>query len=117
VIGRKRRFQVGEAEVQSPQNVVHEVLKRLRGVAQAEEHEGEHEDAKGSGDGGFLYIAGMRGNLVVCPLQTDLWEEATTRELMGVIMYVMDGKEVGNNSGVQRSIVSVATTVVLRHDI
>jgi hypothetical protein len=32
---------VGEAEVESPQKFVHEALKRLGGVAQAEGHEGE----------------------------------------------------------------------------
>jgi hypothetical protein len=34
---------VGEAEVESPQNVVHEALKRLGGVAQYEGYEGELE--------------------------------------------------------------------------
>jgi hypothetical protein len=34
---------VGEAEVDCLQNVVHEALKRLGGVAQAEGHEGEFE--------------------------------------------------------------------------
>jgi hypothetical protein len=34
---------VGEAEVDSLQNVVHGALKRLGGVAQAEEHEVELE--------------------------------------------------------------------------
>jgi hypothetical protein len=37
---------------------------------------------------GVLYIAGMDGNLVVCPHETDLGEEATARELERVIMYV-----------------------------
>jgi hypothetical protein len=46
----------GETEVESLQNVVHEALKCLNGVAQAEGHEGELEYAKGSGNGGLLYI-------------------------------------------------------------
>jgi hypothetical protein len=35
--------QVGETETESPPNAVHEALKRLGGVAQAEGHEGEFE--------------------------------------------------------------------------
>jgi hypothetical protein len=33
----------------------------------------------------------MDGNRVVCPHQIDLGEKATTRELVGVIMYGRDG--------------------------
>jgi hypothetical protein len=40
--------------------------------------------------------------VVVCPHQIDLGEEATTRELVGIIMYVTDGIAVGDGSGVQR---------------
>jgi hypothetical protein len=36
-------LQVGETEVESPQNVVHEALERLGGAAQAEGHEVELE--------------------------------------------------------------------------
>jgi hypothetical protein len=82
---------------------VHEALKCLGGVAQAEGHEGELEEAKGSGGGGFLYIAGIDGNLVVCPHKIDLGEEATTRELVRLIMYVTVGIVVGSGSGVQCS--------------
>jgi hypothetical protein len=90
----------------------------LVSVAKAEIHERELEEANGSGDGGFLYIAGVGANLVVCPYQTDLGEEATTKELLGVIMYVTDGIAVGNGSGVQRSTVSAGTSTValLGHD-
>jgi hypothetical protein len=54
----------------------------------------------------------MDGNLVVYPYQIDLGE-ATTRELVGVIMYVKDGIAVGNGSGVQRSVVSTGTPTVV----
>jgi hypothetical protein len=33
----------------------------------------------------------MHGNLVVCPHQIDLGEEATTREVEGIIVDVTDG--------------------------
>jgi hypothetical protein len=41
--GEKEDVQVGETEVESPQNVVHETLERLGGVVQGERHEGELE--------------------------------------------------------------------------
>jgi hypothetical protein len=52
--------QVGETEVESPQNVVHEPLERLGGVAQSDGREGELEYAECSGNG-LLYIVGMDG--------------------------------------------------------
>jgi hypothetical protein len=59
----------------------------------------------------------MHGNLVVCPNQIDLGEEATTREVIGVIVDVTDGISVGNGSGVKSSIGTAWTpTVVLGHD-
>jgi hypothetical protein len=57
--------QVGKAEVESPQHLVHKSLERLGGVTQAEGHERELEKAKGSCDGGLLDVAGMDGELVV----------------------------------------------------
>jgi hypothetical protein len=59
-------------------NVVHEALKRLGCVAQAEGYEKELEEAKRSGDGGLLDIAGINRNLVVCSNQINLGEEAAT---------------------------------------
>jgi hypothetical protein len=60
----------------------------------------------------------MHVNLVVCPRQIDLGEEATTREVMGVIVDVTDGISVGNESGVKSSIVTAwtLTVVLLGHD-
>jgi hypothetical protein len=59
----------------------------------------------------------MDRNLVVYPHQINLGEEATTRKLVGVIMYVTDGKAVWNGSSIPCSIVSIGMpTVVLKHD-
>jgi hypothetical protein len=91
---------VGEAEVESPRNVVHEALKRLGSVAHDGRYEAKLEESKSSGDGGSLYVAGMDGNLVEFPHQIDVGEEAATTELVRVIMYVTDGIAVGNGSGV-----------------
>jgi hypothetical protein len=59
--------QVGETEVEPPQNVVNKALECLGGVEQAEGHEGELEEAEGSSDGGLLDIVRMDWNLVVRP--------------------------------------------------
>jgi hypothetical protein len=40
-------------------------LKRLGGIAQAEGHEEELEEAEWSGNGRLLYIVGLDGDLVV----------------------------------------------------
>jgi hypothetical protein len=63
---------VSKAEVEFPQSVVHERLKCLRCVAQANGHERKFEEAKKSDDGGLLVIAGMDRNLVVCSHQIDV---------------------------------------------
>jgi hypothetical protein len=107
-------IKVGAAEDESSHNVIHEALKRLGGVALTEDREEEFEEAKGSGDDCFLYVVGMDRNVDACLHQIDLREEAKTRELVGIIVYVTDGIVAGNDSGNQRSIVSArAQTVVL----
>jgi hypothetical protein len=69
---------------------------------------------KGGGNGSFLYVVGMHGNLVVCPHQIDLGVEGTTREVMGVIVDVTDG----NGSDVKSSTVTtwMSTVVLLGHN-
>jgi hypothetical protein len=47
--------------------------------------------------------------VVVCPHQIDLGEEATTREVVGIIVDVTDGIAVGDGSGVKSSIVTAWT--------
>jgi hypothetical protein len=66
----------------------------------------------------FLYVAGMQWNLVVCPHQIDLGEEATTREVVGIIVDVSDGMTVGESSGIKSSIFTAwaLTVVLLGHD-
>jgi hypothetical protein len=61
----------------------------------------------------------MYRNLVVSSHQVYLREDATTRELVGIIVNVTDGVAVGNGTGVQRSIVAAGTptVVLLRHDV
>jgi hypothetical protein len=71
--------QVREAEVESPQHLVHKLLERLSGVAQAEGHEGNLEKAEGSGYGGLRDIAGMNGNLVIGSHQAYFRIEPATR--------------------------------------
>jgi hypothetical protein len=90
-------IQVGETEFESSQNVVHEALERLGGVAQTE---GELENTECSGDGGFLYIVRMHGNFVVRSHQVDLGEDGTTKKLVGVVMDMTDGVAVGDGPGV-----------------
>jgi hypothetical protein len=63
-------IQIGETEVHSPQNVVHEAQNRLGGVAKAEEHEGELEKAKGGGGVGLLYIAELTGIWLYAPTRS-----------------------------------------------
>jgi hypothetical protein len=66
----------------------------------------------------YVHVAGMHGNLIVCPHQIDLGEEATTREVVGIIVDVTDGIAVGDGSSVKRSIVTewTQTVVFLGHD-
>jgi GTP cyclohydrolase III len=59
-------IQVSEAEVEIPQDVVHEALKCLSAVASAQRHERKLEEAKRSGDGGLTDTAAMDRNLVLC---------------------------------------------------
>jgi hypothetical protein len=70
--------QAGEIEVESPQNVVHEVFERLGSVAKTEEHEGALKEAEWSGNGDLPYIVGMDGDLVVFSYQVDLGKDGTT---------------------------------------
>jgi hypothetical protein len=64
---------VDEAEVESPQNVVHEALKRLGGVAQAEGHEkGNSNRPKGVVMAVFLMSSGCTG----------IWLYALTRSIL-----------------------------------
>jgi hypothetical protein len=53
-------IQICEAEVESPQHLVHETLERLNGVAQPG-YEGKLEKAEGSDEGGLRDIAGCTG--------------------------------------------------------
>jgi hypothetical protein len=93
-------IQVGEAEVESSLNVVHESLERLGGVAQAEGHERELEKAKWCDDGRLLYIIRMNGDLVVRSHQVDLGEAGRTEKLVGVVMDLTDGVAVGDGPDV-----------------
>jgi hypothetical protein len=71
--------QVCEAEVESPQHIVHEPLDRLSSVAQAERHKGKLKKAEGSGYGGLRDIAGMHVNFVIGSHQVDFRIEPATR--------------------------------------
>jgi hypothetical protein len=82
------------------ENLVHEALKRLGGVVQAEGHEGELEYAERGSNGRDLYFVGMDGDLIVSCHQVDFREDGTTEKLMGVIMDMPDGVVVGNITGV-----------------
>jgi hypothetical protein len=105
--------QVGEAEVESSQNVVHKALKHMGGVAQAEGHEGELEKAEWSGDGGLVYIIRMEGDLVVHCHQVDLGEDGTPEKLVGVIVDMTDRVVVWDCPGIEYPVVAArATTVV-----
>jgi hypothetical protein len=59
--GEDEDVQVGQAEVESSQNVVHKALKRLGGVVQAEEHEGELEKPNGVVMAVFCISSGWMG--------------------------------------------------------
>jgi hypothetical protein len=56
---------VGEAEVEPPQNFVHESLESLRSVAQAEWHEWKFEQPKWCCDGCFLHVVRVHRDLMV----------------------------------------------------
>lgn len=82
-------------EDESLQNVVHEVLKRLGGVAQADGHEGELEKADWSGDGCLPCIVRMDCGMVVGSHQVDHGEDGTPEKLVGVIIDMTDGVRSG----------------------
>jgi hypothetical protein len=112
-------IQVGEAEVESSQNVFCEALEHLGGFAQAKGHEGELEKAKWSGSGSVLYIVGMDGDLVVCCHQVNLGENGTTKKLMGVIVNMTDRITVWDCPGVECPVVAARapTIVFLGYDV
>jgi hypothetical protein len=106
--------QVGETQVESPQNVIHEALERLGGVVQKEGHEWELEEAERSCNNGLLDIIGMDGDLVIGSHQVDFGKDGATEKLVGVVVDMADGVAVGNGPGIQRSVLSAwAPTVVL----
>jgi hypothetical protein len=97
--GGDEDVQVGETEVEFSQNVVYEALECVGGVVQSEGHEGELDLAEWSGDGSFLYIVRMNGNLIVRTHQVDLGEDGTTEKLVRVVMDMTDGIAVGDGPG------------------
>jgi hypothetical protein len=101
--------QVDEAEVESSQNVVHEALRCLGGVAQAEGHEGELEKAEWSGDDCLLYIVRMNGDLVLRSHQVDL---GTSEKLVELIVDMTDGVVVWECPGVECSVVAVRAPTI-----
>jgi hypothetical protein len=98
--GKNEDVQVGEIEVESLQNVVHGVLERLGGVAQAEGHEGELEKGELYSNGFLLYSVGMAGYFIVSSNQVDLGDDGKTEKLVGVFMDMTDGVAVGDGPGV-----------------
>jgi hypothetical protein len=111
--------QVGEAEVKSSQNVVHEALKCLCGIAQAKGHEGELEKAEWSGNGRLLYIIRMDRDLVVHSHQVDLGEDGTPEKLVGVIVDMTDRVAVWDCLGIECPVVAARapTVVFLGYDV
>jgi hypothetical protein len=111
--------QVGEAEVESSQNVVHKPLKRLGGGAQTEGHEGKLEKAEWSGDCCLLHMVRMEWDLVVRTHQVDLGEDGTSEKLVGVIVNMMDGLAVWDCPGVEYPVVAARapTVVFLGYDV
>jgi hypothetical protein len=105
--------QVGEAEVESSQNVVHKALKCLCGVSQAKGHGGELEKAEWSGNGCFLYIIRMDGDLIVRSHQVDLGEDGTPEKLVGVIVDMTDGIAVWDCSGMKCPVVAARAPTIL----
>jgi hypothetical protein len=81
--------QVGETEVESPQDVVHEALEGF--------------------GGSLLYIGWMDGNFVVCSHQIDFGEDRTTEKLVRVVVDMADGIAVGNGACVERSVVAAGS--------
>jgi hypothetical protein len=77
------------------------VLKRLGGVAQAEGHAGELEEAEWSSDGGLQYIVRMDGDFVVRSHQVNLGEDATPENLVEIIVDMTDGVAVCVCPGVE----------------
>jgi hypothetical protein len=60
----------------------------------------------------------MDGDLVVSSHQVDFGEDGTTEKRVGVIMDMPDGVAVGNDSGVECSVIATGTPpVVLGYDV
>jgi hypothetical protein len=110
--------QLGEAAFESSQNVVHKALKCLWGIAQAEGHEGELENAERSDNGHILYTIRMEGGLGVRSHQNDLGEDGTLEKLVGVIVDISDEIVVWDCPGVEWSAIAARapTVVFLGHD-
>jgi hypothetical protein len=99
--------QVGDTEVESPQNVTQEALESLGGIAQTEGHEGK------LGNSGLLYVVGMDKDLIVGSHQVDFGRDGATEKLMGVAVDVMDRVTVRNGPGTRRSVVAAGTSIVV----
>jgi hypothetical protein len=117
--GEGEDVQIGKTEVESPQNVVHEVLECLGGIVQGERREEELEYAEWGGNAGLLYIIKMDGDLIACCHQFAFGEEGTTDKLVEVIMNMTDGLVVGDVPDVECSVViaGTPTVAVLGHDV
>jgi hypothetical protein len=57
----------------------------------------------------------MDGDLVVDSHQVDFGEDGATEKLVGVVVDMADGVEVGNGPGVQCSVVAAGTPTVVLH--
>jgi hypothetical protein len=57
----------------------------------------------------------MEGYLVVGFQQIDFGEDGTTEKLVGVVMDMADGIAVGNDTGVEGSVIATGTPPVLFH--
>ena len=98
--------QVHETEQQATKDLVHETLKRLRCVAEAERHADELEEAEGSDDSGLRDVVRVYGDLVVSPNEVDLGENRASRDLCYEVLDVGNGVAVRDSSCIQGAVVA-----------
>jgi hypothetical protein len=109
---------VGETKIQAFEDIVHETLESLSSILEAEGHTRKFEQAKRSGNGCFLDVFGVNGNLVVSSYQVNFGKHSATGKAVGIILDMWNWIPVGDGASVKGSVISAGSppAVLLGHE-
>jgi len=107
-------IQVYENERKGVEKGVHEALKGLGSIAEAERHEKEFKKAERGNDGGFADVGRVHGDLVVALLEVDFGENGGAMELRGKVVEVGQGVFVWGGVVVEEAIIAAGSGGAVR---